>query len=62
MEPNFTIPPTANFIPLDTSAQYFGSLKSSNDILENFSELRRRIKEEGYLYLPDFFPKKKSWR
>ena len=33
--------------------------KSSNDILDNDDKIRQRIIDDGYLYLQNFFPKKK---
>ena len=38
--------------PLDTSCDAFGELRSSGDALEDFAELRRRMDEDGYLFLP----------
>lgn len=40
---------------LDLSFERFGFLQSSNDALGDSVELRRRMDEEGYLYLPGFF-------
>ena len=37
---------------LDTSPHAFGQLRSSGDAINDFVELRRRIKEDGYLLLP----------
>ena len=35
------------------------NFKSSNDILDNDEKIRQRIIDDGYLYLQNFFPKKK---
>jgi ectoine hydroxylase-related dioxygenase (phytanoyl-CoA dioxygenase family) len=37
---------------IDTSPQAFGELRSSGDLLEDQEELRARMSEDGYLYLP----------
>ena len=39
-------------IPLDMSAQAFGTLRSSRDIKDDTNALRRRFETDGYLYLP----------
>lgn len=49
-----TVPSTAKGIPLDTSADAFGELRSSIDILDNVPSLRQRMLEDGYLYLPGY--------
>jgi hypothetical protein len=40
---------------LDLSPERFGFLTPSTDALDNPAELRRRLDEEGYLYVPGFF-------
>ena len=40
---------------LDLSPEKFGFLAPSTDALHDPEELRRRLQEEGYLYLPGFF-------
>ncbi len=40
---------------LDLSPEKFGFLATYNDALHDPEELRRRLQEEGYLYLPGFF-------
>jgi Phytanoyl-CoA dioxygenase (PhyH) len=40
---------------LDLSPERFGFLSSSMDALEDPVELRRRLDEDGYLYMPGFF-------
>jgi Phytanoyl-CoA dioxygenase (PhyH) len=37
---------------IDTSAKHFGMMRDSNDALDRPAELRQRMAEEGYLYLP----------
>ncbi len=41
-------------LALDMSAQAFGALRSSLDIMDNMDFLRHRFQEDGYLYLPGF--------
>ena len=43
--------------PLDQSPERFGSLRCSDDALGDFVELRERLREDGYLYLPGFHPR-----
>ena len=38
--------------PLDTSPDAFGELRGSGDVLSDADELRRRMAEDGYVYLP----------
>lgn len=40
---------------LDTAATAFGELRRSDDIVGDADELRRRMSEDGYLFLPGFF-------
>lgn len=40
---------------LDIAPERFGFLAPSTDALDNPAELRRRLEEEGYLYVPGFF-------
>ncbi len=40
---------------LDTSPEAFGHLTESNDILSQPDALRRRLEEDGYLFVRDFF-------
>lgn len=40
---------------LDMSDDAFGFVRSSADCLGNVAELRRRLEEDGYLYIPGFF-------
>jgi len=40
---------------IDTHPENFGWLKDSNDALNDVVELRRRMDEDGYLFLPGFF-------
>lgn len=40
---------------LDLSPQRFGFLRSSSDALDDAAELRRRLEDDGYLYVPGFF-------
>ena len=40
--------------PLDTTAESFAELRSSNDILSDTNRLRERMADEGYLFLPGF--------
>lgn len=44
--------------PLDSSPERFGWLRPSADALGDFSELRKRMGEDGYLYLPGFFERR----
>jgi hypothetical protein len=39
---------------LDTSPEAFGELRRSEEALDDIEELRRRMDEEGYLYLPGY--------
>jgi len=51
-----TIPPlSAGGIALDTSAEVFGFLRESDGVAGNPVELRARMEQDGYLYLPGFF-------
>jgi len=40
---------------LDQTAERFAWLRRSDDVLEDFAELRNRMREDGYLYLPGFY-------
>ena len=40
--------------PLDRSPSALGCLRDSSDAAKDFPELRRRMEEEGYLYLPGY--------
>jgi ectoine hydroxylase-related dioxygenase (phytanoyl-CoA dioxygenase family) len=40
---------------LDVSDGAFGFVRSSADLLDQPGELRRRLEEDGYLYIPGFF-------
>ncbi len=42
---------------MDKSLDSFGELRRSSDVLGDTEELRRRRLEDGYLYLPGFFPR-----
>jgi len=44
-------------IPLETDPQSFGELRRSEDIIDDVAALRARFAEDGYLYLPGFFPR-----
>lgn len=41
-------------LELDTGKQDFAELRSSNDLLGDFSDLRKRLDEDGYLLLRNF--------
>lgn len=43
---------TYGSVPLDPSPQALGELRRSDDAVEEVSELRRRMREDGYLLLP----------
>jgi len=45
---------TANGYELDTSSKCFGELRSSIDVVNDVGELRTRMRNEGYLYLPGY--------
>ena len=50
-----SLPPLkAGGIELDTSPEAFGFLRESNDAVDDPVELRRRMEQDGYLYLPGF--------
>lgn len=42
---------------LDLRPESFGELLRSDAILQDTAALRRRLDEEGYLYIPGFFPR-----
>ncbi len=42
---------------LDLSPQSFGELRSSRDVLDDPEALRANLTEDGYLYVPGFFPR-----
>jgi ectoine hydroxylase-related dioxygenase (phytanoyl-CoA dioxygenase family) len=46
---------TSGGIELDTSDAAFGWLRDSNELLGDVQALRRRIDDDGYLFLPGFF-------
>lgn len=45
-------PVSCNRVELDTSPEYFGELRRSDDLLGQPEALRARMMEDGYLYLP----------
>ena len=45
---------TYNGQPMGTSPTKFGEFKRSDSVREDIKELRRRMKEDGYLFLPGF--------
>lgn len=45
-------PVSATGRPLDQSPDAFGELRRSNDALDDAAELRRRLADDGYLFLP----------
>jgi hypothetical protein len=47
----------ASGIPLETDPQSFGELKRSDGLLGDAVALRKQFAEDGYLYLPGFFPR-----
>ncbi|MDB6093937.1 MAG: Phytanoyl-CoA dioxygenase [Verrucomicrobia bacterium] len=51
-----TIPLFSSGHELDTSPEAFGFVRSSADAMDDAAELTRRIDEDGYLYIPGFFP------
>jgi hypothetical protein len=52
---NATLPKlTSQGLELDTSAESFGLLRDSTDVLEDTGTLRERMAEDGYLYLPSY--------
>lgn len=44
----------SNLEVLDTSPEYFGELRRSDDIAHDFDALRARMAEDGYLYIPGY--------
>lgn len=42
-------------VELDTRSESFGWLRDSNDALKDVNELRARMAQDGYLFLPGFF-------
>lgn len=44
---------------LDQTPDYFGWLRRSDDAAGDFIELRQRLIEDGYVYLPGFFDRQK---
>ena len=48
---------TSRGYELDMRPESFGELLRSNDILNDTGALRDRLAQEGYLYLPGFFPR-----
>ena len=44
-------------LKLDTSPTSFGELRSSTELIGNGLALRARMLEDGYLFLPKFFPR-----
>jgi hypothetical protein len=51
--PSVTLPKlTANGLEIATAPDKFGLLRSSADILDDAAALRRRLQEDGYLFLP----------
>jgi hypothetical protein len=52
---NPTLPKlTSQGLELDTTAETFGLLRSSMDVLEDTGALRERMAEDEYLYLPGY--------
>jgi Phytanoyl-CoA dioxygenase (PhyH) len=52
---NTTLPKlTSQGLELETSAESFGLLRDSTDVLEDPGTLRERMAEDGYLYLPGY--------
>ena len=49
---NLTISPSFQGNQLDTTAESFGTLRSSSDAQADMKELRWRFEQDGYLYLP----------
>jgi ectoine hydroxylase-related dioxygenase (phytanoyl-CoA dioxygenase family) len=50
-----SLPPlSTGGVPLDLSPEAFGWLRESTDALDDVAELRRRMAEDGYLFLPGF--------
>lgn len=47
-------PVTSSGVPLDRSDQAFGLLRPSMDVVDDATALRRRMGEDGYLYLPGY--------
>lgn len=47
---------TAQNLPLDLGEHAFGWLRSSEDVLDDPEALRRRLQEDGYLYVRNFLP------
>lgn len=45
---------TFNGRPLDMSAEAFGDLRCSNEVVSNADELRQRIADDGYLYISKY--------
>jgi hypothetical protein len=46
-------------LELDADPHAFGELRDSTDALDDFDELRRRMNDEGYLYLPQFLDRER---
>ncbi len=46
--------PTYKSVPLDMSADAFGTLRSSDDIFDDVQAQQQRLEEDGYLYLPGY--------
>ena len=51
------IPLLSQGFTLDASPESFGTLLSSADIINDAGQLRERLQEDGYLYVPGFFPR-----
>jgi len=47
---------TANNLPVDTSEEAFGWLRSSEDLIGDPEALRTRLAEDGYLYIKNYLP------
>lgn len=47
---------TANNLPVDTSEEAFGWLRSSEDLIGDPLALNERLAEDGYLYIKNFLP------
>ena len=48
---------TSRGYELDMRPESFGEMVRSHDILNDTSALRQRLDQDGYLYLPGFFPR-----
>ena len=46
--------PSYRSVPLDMSTDAFGTLRSSDDIIDDVLAQQQRLDEDGYLYLPGY--------